>query len=69
MGTGRRIVGVVEGGIDPRQFIPRLVDYYRAGKLPLEKLIRTYPFAEIDEAFHASETGAVIKPVLIMRDA
>ena len=69
MGTGRRIVGVVEGGIDPRQFIPRLVDYYRAGKLPLEKLIHTYPFAEIDEAFHASETGAVIKPVLIMRDA
>ncbi|WP_183112895.1 NAD(P)-dependent alcohol dehydrogenase [Sphingomonas sp. So64.6b] len=68
MGTGRRIVGVVEGGIDPRQFIPRLVGYYRAGKLPLEKLIRTYPFGAIEEAFHASETGAVIKPVLLMPD-
>lgn len=66
MSMGRRIIGVVEGGIDPQAFIPKLIDYYRAGKLPLEKLVRTYPFAAIEEAVHASETGAVVKPVLIM---
>ena len=66
MSLGRRIVGVVEGGIDPRRFIPRLIDHYRAGELPLERLVRTYPFAAIEEAFEASKTGSVVKPVLVM---
>lgn len=66
MSVGRRIVGVVEGGIDPRRFIPRLIDYYRAGQLPLEKLVRIYPFAEIEHAFAASIDGSVVKPVLVM---
>lgn len=69
MSMGRRIVGVVEGGIAPRTFIPKLIDYYREGRLPLEKLVRTYPFAAIDEAVQASETGEVVKPVLVMPDA
>lgn len=66
MSKGRRIIGVVEGGIDPRAFIPRLVEYYRAGQLPLEKLIRTYAFEDIESAFNASANGDVIKPVLLM---
>lgn len=66
MSRGRRIIGVVEGGIDPKRFIPELVAYYRAGQLPMEKLVQTYPFSEIEQAVHASESGAVIKPVLLM---
>lgn len=66
MSMGRRIVGVVEGGIDPRQFIPRLIAYYREGRLPLEKLVRRYRFDQIQEAFAASENGDVIKPVIVM---
>ncbi|WP_340267770.1 NAD(P)-dependent alcohol dehydrogenase [Sphingobium mellinum] len=66
MSMGRRIVGVVEGGVDPRRFIPRLIGYYREGRLPLEKLVRRYPFAQIEEAFAASERGEVIKPVVVM---
>ncbi|WP_144098624.1 NAD(P)-dependent alcohol dehydrogenase [Croceicoccus sediminis] len=66
MSMGRRIVGVVEGGIDPRRFIPRLIAYYREGRLPLEKLVKRYPFAQIEEAFAASGQGTVIKPVVVM---
>lgn len=66
MSMGRRIVGVVEGGIDPQRFIPRLIAFYRAGRLPVEKLIRTYPLSAIADAVAASESGAVIKPVLVM---
>lgn len=68
MSMGRRIVGVVEGGIDPQNFIPRLIEHYRAGELPLEKLVQFYPFAAIEEAFAASKSGAVIKPVLTMTE-
>lgn len=66
MSMGRRIVGVVEGGIDPQLFLPQLIAHYRAGRLPLEKLVRTYAFADIAQALHDSETGKVIKPVLLM---
>lgn len=66
MSMGRRIVGVVEGGVDPRRFLPELIAYYRAGHLPLEKIVSTFPFAQIDDAIHASERGTVIKPVLVM---
>ncbi|OAN58487.1 NAD(P)-dependent alcohol dehydrogenase [Sphingomonas sp. TDK1] len=66
MSLGRRIVGVVEGGIDPQRFLPELIEHYRAGWLPMEKLVRTYPFAEIGRAVADSESGAVIKPVLLM---
>ena len=66
MSRGRRIVGVVEGGVDPRPFITRLIGHYREGRLPLEKLVRCYPFAQIQEAFAASERGEVVKPVVVM---
>lgn len=69
MSMGRRIVGVVEGGIDPQQFVPRLIAEYRAGRLPMERLVRTYRFAEIDRAVADSESGAVVKPVLLMDPA
>lgn len=69
MSLGRRIVGVVEGGIDPQRFLPELIAHYRAGRLPMEKLVRTYPFAAIDQAVRDSESGAVIKPVLLMEQA
>jgi len=69
MSMGRRIVGIVEGGADPQQFLPELLAHYRAGRLPLEKLVRTYSFDQIEQAIHASETGEVIKPVLVMEGA
>lgn len=68
MSMGRRIVGVVEGGIDPQRFLPELIAHYRAGRLPMEKLVQTYAFADIEQAVHDSETGAVIKPVLLMEE-
>ncbi|MEC3909203.1 NAD(P)-dependent alcohol dehydrogenase [Sphingobium sp. CR2-8] len=66
MSMGRRIIGVVEGGVDPQSFIPQLVVHYMAGRLPLEKLVETYAFADIEQAVAASAGGAVIKPVVLM---
>lgn len=36
----------------------------REGRLPLHRLISTYPFAEIDRAVRDMSTGKAIKPVL-----
>jgi aryl-alcohol dehydrogenase len=50
----------------PPLFIPRLLEYYKAGQFPFEKMIRFYRFAEIGEAFAASRACAAIKPVVLM---
>ena len=51
--------------VQAHDFIPRLIELHRAGRLPLEKLIRTYEFDEIDRAFAEAASGEAIKPVLV----
>ena len=63
---GRSIRGIVQGDSDPRTFIPRLIELYRAGRFSLDRLITVYPFEKIAEAMHDSEAGTAIKPVLVM---
>ncbi len=65
MHLGRRVIGVAEGDSVPQVFLPALVRLHELGKLPLEKLVRHYPFAEIEQAAADAESGAVIKPVLV----
>lgn len=64
MAGGLAIRGVIEGDAVPAEFLPRLIDLHRAGEFPLEKLIRTYPFAEIEQAAQDAAAGRVVKPVL-----
>ncbi|MDT7529118.1 aryl-alcohol dehydrogenase/geraniol dehydrogenase (NAD+) [Sphingopyxis italica] len=63
---GTTIKYITEGDADPQEFIPRMIGWYRDGKFPFDRLIRKFPFAEINAAAHASEDGSAIKPVLIL---
>jgi aryl-alcohol dehydrogenase len=47
-------------------FIPYLVDKFMAGELPLDLLVRFYPFEEINKAVADSESGVTVKPILRM---
>ena len=59
---------IVEGDSIPKLFIPQLLDYYEKGMFPFDKLIKFYPFGQINEAFAASDSGECIKAVLKMED-
>ena len=63
--TGKRIVGVTEGDAIPQLFIPKLIALHQQGRFPFDKLIKTYDLADIDAAVEDSESGDVLKPVLI----
>lgn len=56
---------IVEGDADPQQFIPRMAAWYAAGKFPFDKLVKKFPFAQINEAAAASLSGEVVKPVVV----
>jgi aryl-alcohol dehydrogenase len=62
---GKTIKGIIEGDAVPDEFIPALVELYRQGRFPVDKLVRTYRLDQINDAVHDSETGAVVKPVLL----
>jgi aryl-alcohol dehydrogenase len=62
--NGRRIIGITEGDSQPEHFIPALVRLYELGRLPLDRLIRHYPFEQIEQAANDAHRGTTIKPVL-----
>ena len=63
---GRVVRGCVQGESDIKTFIPRLIELYRAGKLPIDRLVRHYPHAAINDAVADMQSGAAIKAVLRM---
>lgn len=62
--TGKRAIWVLEGNADPKTFIPHLIELWRAGRFPFDRLIEEFSLTEIDAAEEASLSGRVIKPVL-----
>jgi aryl-alcohol dehydrogenase len=66
MAEGKSMIGVIEGDSVPRVFIPQLVEFYKAGRFPFDRLIGFYDFADIDKAFEDSASGVTVKPVLRM---
>lgn len=62
---GRRLSGVIEGDADPQVWVPKLIELYRNGQFPVEKLVQTFPFEKINDAIAASEAGQVIKPIVV----
>ena len=66
MTEGLTVRGVIEGESRPDEFLPRLIALHREGRFPFERMIRHYPFTEINAALAASERGEAIKAVLLM---
>ncbi|HEY0959708.1 MAG TPA: NAD(P)-dependent alcohol dehydrogenase [Novosphingobium sp.] len=67
MSAGRVVRGIVEGSSNPIEIIPKMLEHWRAGRFPIEKLIEFFPFDRIEEAIAAAESGQAIKPVLRMQ--
>ena len=48
------------------EFLPRLIALHAQGRFPFDRMLRRYPFSEINAALADSESGNVVKPVLVM---
>ena len=62
--AGKRVVGLTLGDSETQTLIPALVELVSSGRMPIGKLIREYPFADIQTAVGDVTSGATIKPVL-----
>jgi aryl-alcohol dehydrogenase len=56
---------IVQGSSVPQRMVPRLIELWKQGRFPIDKLVKTYDFADINTAFADSVSGAVVKPLLV----
>lgn len=63
--SGKQIRGTWGGGCDPDKDIPRFANFYREGKLPLEKLLSNrYPLEQINKALEDLERRKIIRALI-----
>jgi aryl-alcohol dehydrogenase len=62
---GWKFKTIVQGSSVPQEFIPRLIELWRQGRFPVEKLSKSYKFEDINQAFADSASGVTVKPVIV----
>jgi S-(hydroxymethyl)glutathione dehydrogenase/alcohol dehydrogenase len=61
----RRVLGSIYGSSKPERDFPRILDLYRSGRLPLDRLIsHRLPLARVEEGFELMKSGAALRVVL-----
>jgi aryl-alcohol dehydrogenase len=66
MSMSKSLRGIIEGDSVPDIFIPQLIELYRQGRFPFDKLLRFYALEDINQALADSEKGLTVKPVIRM---
>lgn len=62
---GRSIRGIVQGDSVSSTFIPNMIEWWKQGRFPFEKLITYYDgLDQINQAVEDTHAGSVIKPVI-----
>lgn len=62
--AGIQVSLVIEGDAVPKEFIPWLINLHAEGKFAFDKLIKSYYFEDINQAFADSADGSTLKPVI-----
>lgn len=66
----RTITGSYLGSAVPRRDIPRFVDLWRQGRLPIERLISSHiGLEEVNRAMDRLEAGDELRQVILLTDA
>lgn len=63
---GRVLRGSIMGDAAPSVFLPRLVELFRQGRFPVDRMMRFYDLAQINQAVADIQSGETIKAVLRM---
>ena len=69
LAQGQSLKGILGGSATPQLFIPLMIDYWRQGRFPFDRLVTTFDFENIGQAWAECAAGSAIKPVLMMERA
>lgn len=62
--SGRKLRGSLEGDSISQKFIPELIELYKQGMFPIDKIVKYYDVKDFNQAVEDSEKGVTIKPVV-----
>ncbi len=62
--NGRTVKGIVEGDCVSDILIPQLIELYKQGRFPFDRMIKFYSLDQINQAAEDSEKGKTLKAVL-----
>ncbi|PYH71001.1 NAD(P)-dependent alcohol dehydrogenase [Aspergillus vadensis CBS 113365] len=65
MVAGKQYMGVVEGDVVPREFVPEMIEWVKKGLLPLHEMVGFYQAEDYRTAISDMKSGKTIKPVLL----
>lgn len=63
---GQTVGGSLSGNSIPQVFIPQLVEMWRQGRFPFDRMVKFFDFEQINDAVEQALSGEVLKPVLRM---
>ncbi len=66
---GRSVRGIHQGDSVPDIFIPQMIEMYRQGRFPFDRLVTFYPLSQINDAIADMQRGETIKPIIQMPHA
>jgi len=56
---------VIQGSSVPQVFIPKLIELWKDGRFPMDKLMKNYTLEDINKGFEDSASGVTVKPVVV----
>ncbi|KAI9151407.1 zinc-binding dehydrogenase [Paramyrothecium foliicola] len=65
MVSAKQYFGAVQGHSRAAEYIPQMVQWWKDGSFPIERLITTFPVTEYKKAVEAMKTGSTVKPVIV----
>lgn len=63
--AGIAVMGIIEGDVQPDEFIPYMAALYQDGRFPFDRLITRYRLDQINDAIADQHAGKCIKAVMI----
>ena len=63
---GKTWVHLIEGCAVPQVFIPQMIELWKQGRFPFDRMITYFDIKKVNEAFEANHKGTAVKAVLIM---
>lgn len=62
--TGKQFLGAIEGQAYPPEYVPKMIQWYREGKFPIDKLMKLIPADDFQQGLKEMHDGSTVKPIL-----
>jgi Zn-dependent alcohol dehydrogenase len=50
MNTGKQLLGAIEGAAYPKEYVPKMIQWYKDGKFPIDRLMKMLPAEDFNQA-------------------